>query len=56
MRSNKTTLMSNVSNSVRLHIVHNQDLGYYSEKKVLIIKIKTVRYTWLQVREEQYHD
>jgi len=34
MRSNETTLglMSNVSNSVRLHIVHNPDLGYYSEK------------------------
>jgi len=30
--------MSNVSNSVRLHIVHNPDLGYYSEKNVLIIK------------------
>ena len=28
--------MSNVSNSVRLHIVHNPDLGYYSEKNVLI--------------------
>jgi len=44
MRSNKTTLglMSNVSNSVRLHnIVHNPDLGYYSEKNVLIIKIQT---------------
>jgi len=33
MHSNKTTLgMSIVSNSVRLHIVHNPDLGYYSEK------------------------
>jgi len=34
VRSNKTTLglMSNVSNSIRLHIVHNPDLGYYSEK------------------------
>ena len=39
MCSNKTTLglMSNVSNSVRLHIVHNPDLGYYTEKNVLII-------------------
>jgi len=46
MRSNKTTLglMSNISNSVRLHIVHNPELGYYSEKNVLIIKIHTVRY------------
>ena len=46
MRCNKTTLglMSNVSNSVRLHIVHNPDLGYYSEKNVLIIKIQTVQY------------
>jgi len=33
--------MSNVSNCVRLHIVHNPDLGYYSEKNVLIIKIQT---------------
>ena len=46
MHSNKTTLglMSNVSNSIRLHIVHNRDLGYYSEKNVLIIKIQTVWY------------
>ena len=36
--------MSNVSNSVRLHIVHNPDVGNYSEKNVLIIKIQTVRY------------
>ena len=45
MRSNKTTigLMSNVSNSARLHIVHNPDLDYYSEK-VVIIKIQTVRH------------
>ena len=34
MHSNKSTLglMSNVSNSVRLHIVHNPDIGYYSKK------------------------
>jgi len=34
MRSNKTAPgpMSNVSNSVRLHIVHNPDLGYYFGK------------------------
>ena len=36
--------MSNVSNSVRLHIVDNPDLGYTVPKNVLIIKIQTVRY------------
>jgi len=45
LRSNKTTLglMSNVSNCVSLHIVCNSDLGYYSGKNVLIIKIQAVR-------------
>jgi len=39
--------MSNVSNSVRLHIVHNPDLGYYSEKNVLIVRIQTVRFIFI---------
>ena len=37
--------MSNVSNSVKLHIVHNPDLLFRTN--VLIIKIQTVQYKGL---------